>query len=781
MCCVFDFSLNAKRRHALFLKDCTMFLRHSFRLTAVSIAAMAAAGPLWAACTADSVVAVTMITSATATGQTVCVPTLSAYTGSSSNGTVVANGAGAVINIGNSTTSHNTRGGGTGGAFYALGGTAANPSQINSTANAKLTATTGTTSNTHGFRASGYGQLNLQGDIDGTVSSNQGRALLIEGSGTITVGGNATLDVASTAQQNSRAIALEASTTAAQVYFKKNVTASLFFDNASGVSARGGKLTIDGKYTVLGYPAKPTFSGIYAIATTAPITIQLADFEFTNPGGTGINVDASTSAISIASSKAGVITSELPNFIAVRSGSALGSVALGPNSFLNVSGAGAVGVEVVGAALFSAQDGLKIKAAQTGFAFTGATAPITLSNATVQAPTVWSSTGATNIAFTANGGAYTGLSTQTAGQLNIALASNARWNMPDASSLQTLTLSSGGTLDASIKGGPVALTGNVANTGGVVSLQQGAQLLSTLSTLSALAVTKATPLPSDILQVSGNYAAGGGSLLLDTTLNAGGAASESDVLQAASVTLVGAPTSLQIAPSATSAGAATTGKGILVVAVTGGSAASAPGAFVLSGSVVNNGYAYSLVQDTGDGNWYLQSKLAPVAQPDAAIALTGPAAAFPVNAPQTLTVSVKNDGSFGDIVDGTLTVTLPASVRLSGAAPAGCTVNTPAATDPQVLTCAMASLGPVAPGASTSPLSLNVSVAAGGSYTINAAIAGVTGETNTANNSQSLALTVSATDTSRPISPVPLDSPWALAGLGALIAAAAARMRRRQR
>lgn len=150
------------------------------------------------------------------------------------------------------------------------------------------------------------------------------------------------------------------------------------------------------------------------------------------------------------------------------------------------------------------------------------------------------------------------------------------------------------------------LGGDLANNGGVVTLQQ------------------TSGSPADTLQV-GQYTANGGELWLDTTLNAGDAASESDVLNADSVAAGGTPTAIRIAPTAASAGAATTGKGILVVEVTGGAAASAAEAFTLAAPVWNNGFLYELVRDDADGNWYLRSRAAPQPGP-------GPGSIAPVPA-----------------------------------------------------------------------------------------------------------------------------------------------------
>lgn len=127
--------------------------------------------------------------------------------------------------------------------------------------------------------------------------------------------------------------------------------------------------------------------------------------------------------------------------------------------------------------------------------------------------------------------------------------------------------------------------------------------------------------------------------------------------------------------------------------------------------------------------------------PDAVPAISGPAAPFGVGTPQVLAVQVANNGAAGDVTDGTLTVTLPASVQVTGGAslPAGCT-----ATTPQQIACNLALAGgPVAPGASLGPLNIPVTVSAPGTYSVDAVVTGVTGEVDAAllNNTAQTSIT----------------------------------------
>lgn len=136
----------------------------------------------------------------------------------------------------------------------------------------------------------------------------------------------------------------------------------------------------------------------------------------------------------------------------------------------------------------------------------------------------------------------------------------------------------------------------------------------------------ASPVAGDILAISGGeggpaeFVSNGGSLWLDTVLDAGGASStRSDVLILDSVTLGSGATQVFIA-NAGGEGAQTIDDGILLVDVLD-PAASAADAFVLGSDdpLIVGAFQYQMFQggdaDNGgdplDGNWYLRSDLAP--------------------------------------------------------------------------------------------------------------------------------------------------------------------------
>lgn len=521
-------------------------------------------------------------------------------------GPVFAANAGAKITITQDTQATNTRGGGTGGAFYAVLGASGNPAVITSLPNVTLTADTGLSSNTHGFRASHFGEVNIHGNAVGTVRSNQGRVMLAEVDGSITVDGTTHLTVADTAGQNSRALSLEgdynATSLTAKIELKGDVTATLRNDSARGVNARAGTLIVGGHFTIDGYSGKATNDAIQTGA--GPLDLQFNTFTFNDPGPVGIFMAGNGSdgqPTTITATGQGEINSDRDGFIAIRAQDPEGTITLGPGSQFNMLGANAVGVELGAGATFAAGAGLTIEAdaavfdSQTAFNFMGANQPIVLGNANIQTRTLWRSTDVvTDETFTANGGYYRGVADIQSGTLMLNLDQATRWDMIDDATLGTtgsVALAGSAVLDASIKGGLVTLTGDVANNGGIVTLQQTAAS------------------PADTLR-AGQYTANGGQLRLDTTLN-DGATSESDILRVAAVVAGTAPTAIQVRPTAASLGALTTGQGILLVEVSGGALASVPGAFTLAAPVSHNGYLYELVRDDGNGNWYLRSRAAP--------------------------------------------------------------------------------------------------------------------------------------------------------------------------
>ena len=167
--------------------------------------------------------------------------------------------------------------------------------------------------------------------------------------------------------------------------------------------------------------------------------------------------------------------------------------------------------------------------------------------------------------------------------------------------------------------------------------------------------------------------------------------------------------------------------------------------------------------------------------PDAIPAISGPAAPFGVGTPQTLAVQVTNNGAAGAVADGTLTVTLPANVQVTGGAslPAGCTAATP-----QQVACDLATAGgPIAPGGSLGPLNIPVTVSAPGTYSVDAVVTGVTGEAGAALLNNTAQASITAQDAVPPINgaaPVPALGAGALAALSAALGALGIASRRRK-
>ena len=126
-------------------------------------------------------------------------------------------------------------------------------------------------------------------------------------------------------------------------------------------------------------------------------------------------------------------------------------------------------------------------------------------------------------------------------------------------------------------------------------------------------VTMSNGVAGDRMTTGGTYTSNGGKVLIDTVLNQGGPASNSDVL-VVGATAVGSKGATQlVVTNVGGAGATTVDNGIMVVQVLD-PAHSATGAFSLSGRAVAGPYEYQLFQggqQTTDGNWYLRTELEP--------------------------------------------------------------------------------------------------------------------------------------------------------------------------
>ncbi|MGN6651974.1 autotransporter outer membrane beta-barrel domain-containing protein [Trinickia sp.] len=204
--------------------------------------------------------------------------------------------------------------------------------------------------------------------------------------------------------------------------------------------------------------------------------------------------------------------------------------------------------------------------------------------------------------LTANN-AYTGGTTVSAGTLAIGDASH-----PQATSGSgNVSVASGAAL-----GGYGQITGSVQNdgtlaaanalpvftTGSTGTLRIGGSLTNN----GVLQLAAANGNAGNVLQVAGNYG-GNGQLVLNTVLNQGGAASQTDQL------IVGgnASGSTAITLNRSGSGAQTVGDGIQVVRVGGTSAANS---FRLAGPIQAGAYQYLLYQGgaTDSNSWYLRSQ-----------------------------------------------------------------------------------------------------------------------------------------------------------------------------
>lgn len=161
-----------------------------------------------------------------------------------------------------------------------------------------------------------------------------------------------------------------------------------------------------------------------------------------------------------------------------------------------------------------------------------------------------------------------------------------------------LVVTNGGSVKV---GAAFTLTGNLDLAAGTAFTGQGAgagQFQNTASFLNAGKLALADGAPGDVYSTAGTYTGKGGSVTLDAS------ATTADKLVAKAIAADSLPTALQI--TGQGGGALTQGKGILVVQVTDGPAASPANAFTMAPFSLGN-FVYKLVRDAEDGNWYLQS------------------------------------------------------------------------------------------------------------------------------------------------------------------------------
>lgn len=169
----------------------------------------------------------------------------------------------------------------------------------------------------------------------------------------------------------------------------------------------------------------------------------------------------------------------------------------------------------------------------------------------------------------------------------------------------TFTNNAGGVLN--ISGSSITSTSATFTNNGAVNFTDGTTTLAvTISGSGSVNIGSSATLvvqPANTVSTASAFTANGGTLQLTADLSA----QTANAMSLGSTTLGSAP--VTFVANSVNTGGATTSKGILVIQVTGGSAASAAGAFKMT-PFTKNGYTYSLVRDASDGNWYLQSALA---------------------------------------------------------------------------------------------------------------------------------------------------------------------------
>ena len=186
---------------------------------------------------------------------------------------------------------------------------------------------------------------------------------------------------------------------------------------------------------------------------------------------------------------------------------------------------------------------------------------------------------------------------------------------------------------------------------------QGQILGATTFTNSGIIDLQSNPVAGDVLLISGGHTPGtngggvfvanGGTLQLNTVLNAGGPSSQSDMLVVNSTRLGSAPTGILVS-NAGGLGALTTGNGIALVEVLN-KGASANGVFTLANpaEIRPGGFDYRLFHnelgaDAADGNWYLRNTFISSVVPPSPELLPEPLppGVFPIIGPELATYGV---------------------------------------------------------------------------------------------------------------------------------------------
>jgi outer membrane autotransporter protein len=188
------------------------------------------------------------------------------------------------------------------------------------------------------------------------------------------------------------------------------------------------------------------------------------------------------------------------------------------------------------------------------------------------------------------------------------------------------TVAAGATL-----GGYGTVSGSVNNSGTIAAANALAAFAASnagtfniggnLNNAGIVNLASSTGKGGNVLNVAGNYTGTNGQVVLNTVLNEGGAASQSDRLVVGGN--VSGTTAIKVNQSGT--GAATVGDGIQLVQVNGTSAANS---FHLTGPIQAGAFQYMLFQGgaTDANDWYLRSQLAQQTPPDTGGSTTAPPA-----------------------------------------------------------------------------------------------------------------------------------------------------------
>ena len=410
---------------------------------------------------------------ATAAGDN-CSAAGSSYAGgANASNTLLASGAGSTLTVTNHVTANPgnvSSSGGQGVVSAIFGGRLI--------AQGNVTLTQRGANNSYGISAGGQsatgGTVDIAGDVNVTMSAAGGtrRAVMANGAtALVTIGGHTT--IRHTGGSAHRGLSAEGGGT-------------INYNSADiNFSARPAAPPTDP-----GAPSDPGANGIRVLADSARLHgTGNTDIRVDGAGSIGFNTNANAE-------------STIDGWLRVNVGTGGSSavnlqgnakLSVGANSVFDHPTGTAVVIGSTNAEPLVAGTGLSVTAL-TGFAYVGATsANTTLTNATVTAPTLWSAATGAQPNFRANGGTYTGTSTQDGtSALAITLADAAVWHLNADATLTTLTLTAGGTLSAPSASRTV--TGAIDNPSGLLDL------------------SGTSPQTGDVFTLNGAYGGSGGTL-----------------------------------------------------------------------------------------------------------------------------------------------------------------------------------------------------------------------------------------------------------------------------